>query len=187
MAQLLTRAGLPNNRNLAKPYRAQRMVGDKIHPMDNMRLGAYGQAVNSTGCMGVVSNFGVRAKTFGPQKGKRRSVKRKNVALVCSTREILRSKYKAVEWLVSLRSQLLVVQTIGDFLGRDLLGKHLSSCLHKISVAIRSRVDPEQWAVIVEREEHSRQSLWGRLEKDGPGKIKLRKIRDKVQHAMKTL
>jgi hypothetical protein len=41
--------------------------------------------------------------------------------------------------------------------------------------------------VIVEREEHSRQSLWGRLEKDGPGKIKLRKIRDKVQHAMKTL
>jgi hypothetical protein len=107
--------------------------------------------------------------------------------LVCSTREILRSKYKAVEWLVSLRSQLLVVQTIGDFLGRDLLGKHLSSCLHKISVAIRSRVDPEQWAVIVEREEHSRQSLWGRLEKDGPGKIKLRKIRDKVQHAMKTL
>lgn len=48
-----------NNRNLDKPYRPMRTAVDKetgevkFHPMDNMRLGNNGQAVNSTGCFGI--------------------------------------------------------------------------------------------------------------------------------------
>ena len=190
---ILNRDGRDSQRNLAKPFRSQRIIythdhpEGTLHPMDNMRLTATGKACNSTGCIGYVSNFGVRAKLYGPQSGKRRSAKRKNVAKVCSTQELIASRYKAVEWLVSLRSQLLVVQTIGDFMERDLLGSHLTSCLNKISMAIRSRVDQEQWDKIVKREQHAQDSLWGRLKKDGPGTVKLRKIRNKVEHAMKTL
>lgn len=185
---LLTKAGLPSQRNLSKQYRTQRVDSNgKIHWADNMRLGTHGQAVNSTGCFGMVSTFGVRAKLYGPQKGKRRSAKRKKVCKMPSTREFLLSETKGVEWLISLRSQLLVIQTIGDYANRDFLGEHLQRSLSQISIALRMRLSPREMNNLYRRDEHTLSSLKGRLEKDGIGVVKLRKIKNKVEHALKTL
>ena len=61
---MLNRSGYESNRNLDKPYRPMRVSQNKDgtvknNDMDFMKLGVNGQRVNSTGCFGIKSTYGI--------------------------------------------------------------------------------------------------------------------------------
>ncbi len=185
---ILSKSGFPSKRNLDKPFRPQRVNPDgSVHWQDNMRLGNEGQAVNSTGRFGTVTTFSIRVKTFGPQKGKRRSAKRKNPPQMCSTKDIRLADQRSIEALVVLRSQLLTLQAIGDFQGREILDRNLMTALIKISASLRSRMRHFELKELYAKEEQKYNSLMGRLRSQGVNSVKLGNIRSQVEHTLRNL
>lgn len=111
---ILNREGYESTRNLGRPYRPVRMVGEQIHSADNMKFGPKGEEKNTTGCFGVKTKFAVRAKQYGPQKGKRRERKRKNVCKLPSGGFILRLPSIEIEGMMRLRRELLCLRVIEE-------------------------------------------------------------------------
>ncbi len=189
MSGLLNRAGFRSDRNLAKAYRPQRMVTDKkgnvsINVMDNMPLGAKGQNVNSTGCHGIVSTFGVRGKKFGPQKGKVRNFKKKKVARVVSERVMIEAGPKLVQKLLEIRAELLKIRAVDDWSGRNIMPQRYKEALAKISRFVFADMPEAQRDRVMKDDDHQEATILGRLDSQGIGAVHLRNIQKKVDFAL---
>jgi hypothetical protein len=186
MSSPLTRSGFRTNRNRAKPWRPQRVIGEgKIYWADNMRLGPQGQSVNTTGCHGTISTFGIRVHTYGPKKGRRREGKKKRGSRLISTANIARVDHEHIQRLLQLRSKLLVIRSIEDFLGKQIMNRSMQAALGKIAAFIFPQLNAEEVRQIRVQDEQRVRSITGRLNKDGVKAIKLRRIMHVVDKAVK--
>lgn len=179
-----------NNRNKAKPFRPIRVVDSPAGPMphwqDNMRLGAKGEHVNSTGCYGIKTTFAIRVKMYGPQKGKRKDSRPKNGGRLVSREQLVRSQSQLISHLEVLRGKLLTVRTIGDFMEHDLLGD-LQPELTKITQFLLSHLDPLRVAKMREMDQHRESSTLGRIRKNGIGRVELGAIAAEVRYMVQNV
>ena len=182
MARKLTKAGLPMTRNLAKPWRPQRfdVKKDQIHWADNMRLGSQGQHVNSTGCVGLFGSSFIRTKVYGPRGGRRREGKPKKRNKLISTHDLLHLDDVAIKKYTDVRLEIIKVKVIEEFLDREVMTQALKTGLEKLTRYIRNRVNNPQWEYIKDRQVQYEDSIWGNLEKNGVGRLDLRKLNKKV-------
>ncbi len=188
MASPLTKAGFESNRNLARPFRAPRVVehGDgtsSTHWQDSMRLGAKGQSVNTTGCQGVKTTFGVRVKMFGPKRGRRRDFYKKRPAPRTSKLIVLRSKLQILPDTIKLRGKLLTVKIISNFIKRQILPPHLDQAIIDLTRYIIHEADSDILAKMNQDDDHRERSVLGRLKAGQVNKIELRMIEAEIRHA----
>lgn len=175
----------PNSRNLAKKLRPIRL--DKKgnpHVLDYMKGGPDGNNQNTTGCYGTKSTFGIRVKMYGPQSGKRRDKRRKKVSRTPSNEQILRLDRRRLDKLIELRSQILTLQTIGDWSGKPILNEQMQQAFSRISEEIRNSLNQDELIHMYDQERHRDKSLIGRLESEGMRVMKLRKISSRISHAI---
>jgi hypothetical protein len=103
-------------RNLAKPFRPVRLINDKPYELDTMRMGPKGQSVNTTGCFGVQSTYGVRGLSIVNRKiapGKHKgAVKKKNGSRLISARTILNFDRTSLPKLLNIRNDLVFLKAL---------------------------------------------------------------------------
>lgn len=141
MPSPLTKAGFRTQRNLAKQYRPVRMNADgTIHNMDNLFSGGI-RPVNTTGCFGNISSFGIRPKQLGPQSGRRVERRKKHRCRLPSTAEITRSHSQTN--ILEVRQALLKLRYLGDLYNKEFLTPRMAKVLTQLSEIAFSKFDSQ--------------------------------------------
>jgi hypothetical protein len=127
----LGRTGYESKRNLAKAYRPPRLVikhtGEEVfHELDMMRLGVDGRQVNTTGCFGEVSTWGLgfvnkKYNNAGYPGREKRPKRKKNVCKIYIKPNIaIDFTNKSFDQLNSLRAALMTGMLLMEFAGNKI-------------------------------------------------------------------
>jgi hypothetical protein len=177
---LLNKAGYPSTRNKAKQFRPQRIVENngrtEIHWSDNMP-----QGMNSTGCFGVPSTFGVHAKKFGPQRGKRRDKRKKNGCRLISRDDVLMIPGRQLQRLQEVRGKILTLRIIETFTGRTILPREFNDALKAINLKLGRELPEYEHNAMRRKDEQRERSVEGRLRNHGLHSTYLSDIRKEVE------
>lgn len=164
----------PWNRNKAKPYKS-------INPKNQLEMSL------GNGRWGDKGRLMIYVKTYGPQSGKPRRIKKKKGCKLISRGTLLENDYKIRNRVLEARASLISLQLIEDFLGKDILTQEMK---HTMSI-IRNWVEGNMTAQEIEQmrmqDRHRENCTIGRLNKTGVGNIDIAKAKTKAESAVKMI
>lgn len=164
----------PWNRNKAKPYKPLNAKNQLEMSLGNGRWGDKGRLM-------------IYAKTYGPQSGKPRRIKKKQGCKLISRGTLLENDYKVRNRILEARSSLISLQLIEDFIGKDILTVEMKQTF----AIIRNWIDGNMTAQEIEQmrmqDRHRENCTIGRLNNNGVGNIDLASAKTKAEAAVQMI
>lgn len=175
-------------RNKGKKWRPMRLMDDgSIYEMDNLRMGPNGERLNTTGCYGSVSTFGIRGHVPGPKGGKNRSIKKKAVCRLVSRGAFLRASEQRLQSLIRLRGQILIVRLVEDLSNQQLMTRDMKEFLPILSQHIFSSIDKNRRELILKQDLQREKSIEGNFKGKPTDLKKIRKLQRFISIARKSV
>jgi hypothetical protein len=182
--QPLNRDGRPSSRNKSRAFRPPRIVVkdgvEKFHEMDMMRLSPSGRAVNSTGCFGTVSTWGmgrisVIVKRGAPGKERAPRPKKRVSKLYSGKEHNIYYDFQKIsfEQCRGLRAKLMTAKLMGQHAKINVLPHGYDVILQHITKYLQEK-HPEKMAEISREDRKREDSVAGMMRSN---KIKLESIR----------